>query len=157
MNHFSGVRGSNLEKLVASLSRTKPTWKVNLLNVQPLTGENPCRQWSSDETDAEDATYYGFKIVVDRLLLHGTSTHCATSGSPPLSKLHPDGSPFEIMNLDVWTLTPSYYLEDVEKLNWGNLFVRPIIISTAAAIVKLYHVRVHACMVHAFIHTPSVP
>jgi hypothetical protein len=34
-NHFSGVRGSKFEKMVASLSRTKPTGKVNSLDVHP--------------------------------------------------------------------------------------------------------------------------
>ena len=109
------------------------------LDVYPWTGENNCVQLCThdtiavgggaltsekkDETDAEDATCYGFGIAVDRLLLHGTSSHCATFGSPPLSKLHPDGSPFEIMNLEVWTLTPSYNLEDAEKLELGKLFL----------------------------------
>jgi TLD len=109
------------------------------LDVYPWTGENNCVQLCThdtiavgggaptsekkDETDAEDESQYGFGIAIDRLLLHGTSSHCATFGSPPLSKLHQDGSPFEIMNLEVWTLTPSYTLEDAEKLELGKLFL----------------------------------
>lgn len=109
------------------------------LDVYPWTGENNCVQLCThdnfavgggtltsekkDETDPDESVSYGFGIAIDRLLLKGTSSHCATFGSPPLSKCHSDGSPFEIMNLEVWTLTPCYSLEDAEKLELGKLFL----------------------------------
>mmetsp|Transcript_23580 Transcript_23580/g.39015 ORF Transcript_23580/g.39015 Transcript_23580/m.39015 type:complete len:787 (-) Transcript_23580:382-2742(-) len=109
------------------------------LDVFPWTGENNCVQLCTHDKIAvgggtttsekkEDPPpggeiAYGFGLAVGRDLHHGTSSHCATFGSPPLSKNHQDGSPFEIMNLEVWTLTPCYTLEDAEKLELGKLFL----------------------------------
>jgi TLD len=114
------------------------------LDVYPWTGENDCVQLCTHNTIAvggggvksqdieskvsnkvnitEDPSF-GFGIAIDRQLLHGTSSHCATFGSPPLSQYHPDASPFELMNLEVWTLTPAYSEEDAEKLELGMLFL----------------------------------
>jgi len=35
----------------------------------------------------------------------------------------PNGKTFEIMNLELWTLTPCDRLEDAEKLEIGKLFL----------------------------------
>ena len=109
------------------------------LDVYPWTGENNSIQLCThdmmavgggvptndkeDEVEPENKIAYGFGIALDRNLMQGTSCHCATFDSPPLSMMHQDGSPFEIMNLEVWTLTPSYSLEDAEKLELGKLFL----------------------------------
>jgi hypothetical protein len=123
------------------------------LDVYPWTGDNDCVQLCTHNTlaiggggggttaatavrrtqekdlnfspqgDTTKEPSFGFGIAIDRQLLHGTSSHCATFGSPPLSRYHPDGSPFEILNLEVWTLTPAYSVEDAEKLELGMLFL----------------------------------
>jgi hypothetical protein len=59
---------------------------------------------------------YGFGISLDKDLLTGTTNKCMTFLSPPLSKLHADGSTFEVRNLEVWALTPCLSLEDAEKV-----------------------------------------
>ncbi|KAL7472298.1 hypothetical protein ACHAXS_012638 [Conticribra weissflogii] len=41
----------------------------------------------------------GFGLAIDSELLRGTSSSCATFQSPPLSKAHANGSPFEIYGL----------------------------------------------------------
>ena len=106
------------------------------VDVFPWTGENNCIQLcthakiaiggGSHASKEQHNIAYGFGIAIDRDMTRGTSSHCATFGSPPLSKIHPDGSPFEIMNLEVWTLTPCFSLEDAEKLELCRLLaVRP--------------------------------
>ena len=108
------------------------------LDVYPWTGENECVQLCThdklavgggtvrDEKKADDpeATEYGFGLAIEKELLYGTSSSCATFASPPLSLEHRDGSPFEIVNMEVWALTPCDTLEDAEKLELGQLFLR---------------------------------
>jgi len=65
----------------------------------------------------------GFGLAIDSELLRGTSSQCATFGSPPLSKMHADGSPFEILNMEVWTMTPCGNLGDAENLEMKTLFL----------------------------------
>ena len=66
---------------------------------------------------------FGFGLAIDKCLLKGTSNPCLTFGSPALSHKHADSSPFEILNLEVWTLTPCTTLEDAEKLELSKLFL----------------------------------
>jgi len=110
------------------------------LDVYPWTGSNSMVQFCtheklavgggvpSEEILAEEElngkkAMYGFGLAIDNELLHGTSSSCDTFSSPPLSKTHSDGSPFEIVNLEVWTFTPCNSLEEAEKLELGMLFL----------------------------------
>lgn len=65
----------------------------------------------------------GFGLAIDSDLLRGTSSPCATFQSPPLSKLHPNGSPFEILNMEVWTLTPCGSVAEAENMEMTALFL----------------------------------
>lgn len=65
----------------------------------------------------------GFGLAIDSELLRGTSCSCATFDSPPLSKFHPNGSPFEILNIEVWTLTPCANIREAENLEMTTLFL----------------------------------
>jgi len=65
----------------------------------------------------------GFGLAIDSELLRGTSSSCATFQSPPLSRLHADGSPFEILNIEVWTMTPCGNVGDAENLEMKTLFL----------------------------------
>lgn len=80
----------------------------------------------SDEADSNNKVDGGgFGLAIDADLLRGTSSHCATFNSPPLSREHSDGSPFEIVNLEVWTMTPCMNVEDAEQLEMRKLFLEP--------------------------------
>jgi len=108
------------------------------LDVYPWMGENNCvqlcthdkiaigggtmSQEKKDEHASVSEPAYGFGLAVDQDLHFGTSSHCATFGSPPLCKLSPS-DPFEIINLELWTLTPCADLEDAERLELGMLFL----------------------------------
>jgi hypothetical protein len=66
---------------------------------------------------------WGFGLALQSDLLHGSSSPCVTFGSPSLSNTHSDGSVFDIVNLELWTLTPCHNLMDAEKLELGRLFL----------------------------------
>ena len=65
----------------------------------------------------------GFGLAIDSELLRGTSSPCGTFSSPPLSKLHPNGSPFEVLNVEVWTLSPCNTVAEAENLEMTSLFL----------------------------------
>jgi TLD len=65
---------------------------------------------------------WGFGLQLSNDLLYGTSSPCLTFASPALSKIHKDGSAFEIINLELWTLTPCINVEEAERLELTNLF-----------------------------------
>jgi len=78
----------------------------------------------SDEPCEGESNKCGLGLVVDGpAMLYGTSDHCITFNNAPLSLSHADGSPFEIANLEVWTLTPASTLEIAERLELGALFL----------------------------------
>ena len=110
------------------------------LDVYPWSGANNCIQLCTHDTIAvgggsaeagekkgegpSEPPNYGFGLALEKNLLYGTSSSCATFSSPPLSPSHQDGSPFEIVNLEVWAFTPCETLQDAEKLELGQLFLR---------------------------------
>jgi len=117
------------------------------IDVYPYTGTNECIQFCTSEkmavgggvdqcNSASDSmqeksskteirgTEWGHGICLDRDLLCGSSAPCITFGSPSLSETHSDGSKFEIINLELWTMTPCYSLADAEKLELGKLFLQ---------------------------------
>eukprot|EP00584_Thalassiosira_punctigera_P004265 CAMPEP_0172531448 /NCGR_PEP_ID=MMETSP1067-20121228/4856_1 /TAXON_ID=265564 ORGANISM="Thalassiosira punctigera, Strain Tpunct2005C2" /NCGR_SAMPLE_ID=MMETSP1067 /ASSEMBLY_ACC=CAM_ASM_000444 /LENGTH=1630 /DNA_ID=CAMNT_0013315829 /DNA_START=141 /DNA_END=5033 /DNA_ORIENTATION=+ len=65
----------------------------------------------------------GFGLSIDADLLSGTSSSCAAFRNPPLSASCPDGSPFKILNIEVWTMTPCSNIDDAENLEMRNLFL----------------------------------
>ena len=66
---------------------------------------------------------WGFGLAIDGDMLTGTSSPCVTFGSPSLSKVHSNGTMFEVVNMELWTLTPCMNVEDAEKLELGKLFL----------------------------------
>ena len=66
---------------------------------------------------------WGFAIAFEgSYMLEGTSSPCLTFTSPSLSKIHSDGSRFELVNLEVWALTPCVTLKDAEAMECTQLF-----------------------------------
>ena len=57
------------------------------------------------------------------VLLEGTSAPCVSFQSPSLSAVHSDGSTFEIVNLELWTVTPCMTAERAAQLELKHLFL----------------------------------
>ena len=106
------------------------------IDVFPFTGENRLVQLCTHDriaigggTPAEKKTperpehEWGFGLAIESHFLQGTSSPCVTFGSPSLSKSHANGTPFEIVNVELWTLTPCLDVEEAEKLELGKLFL----------------------------------
>ena len=66
---------------------------------------------------------WGYGLCLQGDLLEGTSSPCLTFGSPSLSRVHADGSRFEVINVELWAMTPCYSLAEAEKLELGKLFL----------------------------------
>ena len=136
------MRGTRGEKCHSIIDQAQ---KESEIDVYPYTGENNCIQLCTQEKmavgggsltpsssadmnipDVESPVKeheWGFGLTLDHDLLEGTSSPCVTFGSPSLSRKHSDGSRFEIINLELWTLTPCFTLEDAEKMELGKLFL----------------------------------
>mmetsp|Transcript_46104 Transcript_46104/g.52050 ORF Transcript_46104/g.52050 Transcript_46104/m.52050 type:complete len:321 (+) Transcript_46104:2-964(+) len=65
----------------------------------------------------------GFGLLFEEgSMMEGSSAACLTYRSPPLSDLHPDGSTFEVVNLEVWGFTPCRTEKDARTLEYKNMF-----------------------------------
>ncbi|KAL3893275.1 MAG: hypothetical protein SGARI_008274, partial [Bacillariaceae sp.] len=115
--------------------------KESEIEVYPYTGENRFIQLCTHDriavggglpsSDAEKKTSedvndheWGFGLAIQSDMLQGTSSPCLTFGSPALSNTHSDGSLFEVINIELWTLTPCATVEEAEKLELGKLFLQ---------------------------------
>jgi len=68
---------------------------------------------------------FGFGIAFEGdSLIEASSEPCVTFNSPSLSNLHSDGSKFELVNLEVWALTPCITLQEAHHLECNRLFLR---------------------------------
>jgi hypothetical protein len=68
----------------------------------------------------------GFALTLgeDGYLMRGSSSACLTFHSPPLSKAHADGSKFELVNLEVWGLTPCITELEARMMEMQHLFLK---------------------------------
>jgi hypothetical protein len=132
------MRRSRLKKTHSILEQAQQESEIDVF---PYTGENQFIQLCThdrlavggglpssvgekkieEEVDDHD---WGFGLAIQSDMLHGTSSPCLTFGSPSLSNVHPDGSRFEIINIELWTLTPCDTVEEAEKLELANLFLQ---------------------------------
>ncbi len=64
-----------------------------------------------------------FGLVIKSDLLNGYSSHSQTFGNPPLCNESENGSSFEIVNLEVWTMTPCNDIQEAEKMEMARLFL----------------------------------
>jgi TLD len=87
------------------------------------TGNFPRSPEVADEGSNIQDHAWGFGIALQGDLLHGSSSPCTTFGSPSLSETHNDGSLFEIINIELWSMTPFFTVEDAQKLELGKLFL----------------------------------
>lgn len=66
---------------------------------------------------------WGLGLALRSDLLEGSSSPCVTFGSPSLCKTKPNGDRFEIVNVELWAMTPCGTEEEAEKLELGKLFL----------------------------------
>jgi hypothetical protein len=71
---------------------------------------------NNDDLSHIKLTEWGFGLAFGGDLQQGTSSPCITFESPSLSKVHMDGTLFEVSNLEIWSLTPCINLYDAERL-----------------------------------------
>jgi len=67
---------------------------------------------------------FGLQLGAYESLLQGSSSPSLTFRNPPLSKLHADGSTFELLNLEAWGFTPCQTEEEARILEYKNMFFR---------------------------------
>ncbi|KAL7531622.1 hypothetical protein ACHAWF_003850 [Thalassiosira exigua] len=80
----------------------------------------------------EDALY-GFGLALDRNLLHGTTSPCATFGNPNLASGTGSGETFDVMNLEVWGFTSAQTERDAERSEMSMFFVRESVSSNLSS------------------------
>lgn len=66
---------------------------------------------------------WGLGLALRSDLLQGSSSPCLTFGSPSLCKSKPSGERFEVVNVELWAMTPCATEEEAEKLELGKLFL----------------------------------
>lgn len=69
----------------------------------------------------------GFGLCINRELLSGTSSPCASFRNPCLSNNSAKGEVFDIVNLEVWTFTPCSDVNAAERLEMTKFFVEETI------------------------------
>jgi hypothetical protein len=60
----------------------------------------------------------------DDFLIEGTTSPCITFNSPALSEKHKNGSNFELINLEMWALTPCLCEKEAEMMECNRLFLQ---------------------------------
>lgn len=133
-SHESFLWKMKQSRRVKSHSIIDQAQKESEIEVYPCTGDNDYIQLCNhdrivigggyDDSASESNQHnYGYGLAIDNECIRGTSSPCISFGSPSLSTIHSDGSVFEIMNLELWTLTPAMNLKDAEKLELSKLFL----------------------------------
>lgn len=82
--------------------------------------EEQCKQ---DNESTEHL--WGMALALDKDLFYGSSSRCATFDSKPLiDRARKEGSEaFEVMNMEIWSLTPCMTEELAQNLELGRTFV----------------------------------
>lgn len=115
------VGGGNPASSSAGVNDMSPEIDVNI-GAKEINSTNPASSSSSSNIGVKDHEW-GFGLAIQGDFLEGTTSPCMTFGSPSLSHIHADGGLFEIVNLELWTLTPCMTVEQAEKMDLGRLFL----------------------------------
>jgi hypothetical protein len=78
---------------------------------------------SEQDEEKRNGKNYGFAICLEDDLLSGTTSRSACYKSPCLVDPTANGEPFDVLNLELWTLTPAFSQESAEKLEMTQYFV----------------------------------
>jgi hypothetical protein len=107
----------------------------NTMEVYPFTGYDELVQYCTPKTMAIGGGDWGglpcpfegeprgIGFMVDGDLQGGETNSCATFANPRLSKRVSSSNEFTISNLEVWTMTPCFNVEEAEKLELKKLFI----------------------------------
>lgn len=99
----------------------------NDIEVFSWTGSNYLTQLCDEDKIAlgggsiGNSDHDGFGLLIESDILNGESNPCATFNNPSLC--HSNESGFEIVNLEVWTLTPTLTVEEADKMEMARLFL----------------------------------
>uniref|UniRef100_A0A7S3PWU6 Oxidation resistance protein 1 n=1 Tax=Chaetoceros debilis TaxID=122233 RepID=A0A7S3PWU6_9STRA len=88
------------------------------------TGKNYFNQFCSDAKFAlgggsSNEKEGGFGLLVENDLFYGSTNFCSTFGNPPLSTR----TQFEIVNLEIWTMTAAMTVKDADRMEMAHLFL----------------------------------
>mmetsp|Transcript_13141 Transcript_13141/g.22957 ORF Transcript_13141/g.22957 Transcript_13141/m.22957 type:complete len:564 (-) Transcript_13141:111-1802(-) len=78
---------------------------------------------SEQDEEKKRGKNYGFAICLEDDLLSGTTSRSSSYKNPCFVDPTSNGEPFEVINLELWTLTPAFSLESAEKLEMTQYFV----------------------------------
>lgn len=102
----------------------------NDIEVFSWTGSNYLTQLCDEDkialgggSIANNSNHDGFGLLIESDILNGESNPCATFNNPSLCHSNAPGSGFEIVNLEVWTLTPTLTIEEADKMEMARLFL----------------------------------
>jgi hypothetical protein len=116
----------------------------NEMEVYPYTGSNELVQYCTkravavgggDYKDGEDSCPYvgeptGIGLMIDADLLGGETNSSSTFANPRLSGRSSKSNEFDIVNLEVWTVTPCISEPEAELLEMRRLFVEENIVKS---------------------------
>ncbi|KAG7359712.1 TLD domain containing protein [Nitzschia inconspicua] len=94
-------------------------------------------QESEHEVEQRNGKNFGFAVCLEDDLLSGTTSRSSCYRSPCLVDARSNGEPFEVLNLEAWTLTPAFSEESAEKLEMTHYFVSESIRSTARSVQSI--------------------
>jgi len=84
--------------------------------------EASATEWLDTTIDFGVQTSFG--LAIDDDLLNGTTSPCATFLNPCLLSETSIDETFQIVNMECWTLTPCYSVQEAEKLEMTKFFVQ---------------------------------
>lgn len=83
---------------------------------------NASNQNNNNKSTANDKNC-GYGLCIQNDMRQGTTSPCGTFNSPSLSVVHGDGSVFDIVNIELWSLTPCISETDAMRLEQHLLFI----------------------------------
>lgn len=91
---------------------------------------------SEYEKEQRNGKNYGYAICLEDDFLSGTTSRSACYKSPCFVDAESRGEPFEVLNLEAWTLTPAFSEDSAEKLEMTQYFASESMRSTARSSIQ---------------------
>jgi hypothetical protein len=89
---------------------------------------------SEQDEEKRNGKNFGYAICLGDDLLSGTTSRSACYKSPCFVDQNSNGEPFDVLNMEAWTLTPAFSQEAAEKLEMTHYFLSESIRSTGRTI-----------------------
>jgi hypothetical protein len=89
---------------------------------------------SEQDEERRNGKNFGYAICLEDDLLSGTTSQSACYKSPCFVDKESNGEPFDVLNMEAWTLTPAFSQEAAEKLEMTHYFLSESIRSTARSV-----------------------